>query len=361
MSHTPLRKEKDCLNCGTMVQGKYCHACGQPNVVPKETFWHMVTHFFNDITHFDGSFFRTVKLLLFKPGFLPKEYMNGRRASYLHPIRMYVFTSAAFFLLFFSFFAPYNSSFISTNIDEPLDTGQRESTIRELTVLLKKDTTNKFLAEAIDRLKDTSKPITRKETFAFYGKEARIISATGVDYASVAEYDSIQKSLPAAKRHGWFKRNLIRKVVSINERYAHKPEEAVSKLSDIFLHRLPYMLFVSLPLFALILRIVYFRRKQFYFADHGVFTIHLYIFTFLVLLAFFSINSLIGVTGWGWLNILNGLIFLLLFFYLYRAMRTFYGQGRWKTVIKFLIVSSVSLLMMLLLFMLFIFFSAYSL
>ena len=64
----------------------------------------MATHFFYDITHFDGSFFTTLKDLLFKPGFLTREYMNGRRKSYLHPVRMYVFTSAVFFLVFFSVF-----------------------------------------------------------------------------------------------------------------------------------------------------------------------------------------------------------------------------------------------------------------
>ena len=58
--------------------GRYCHVCGQENVEPKESFWHLLTHFFNDITHFDGKFFITLKDLLFKPGFLSKEYMIGQ-------------------------------------------------------------------------------------------------------------------------------------------------------------------------------------------------------------------------------------------------------------------------------------------
>src|SRR5882672_7757308 len=102
MSHRPERKEKNCLNCGTTVQGFYCHVCGQENIEPKETFWGMVMHFFEDITHFDGKFFSTLKDLLFRPGFLSAEYVKGRRASYLHPVRMYVFTSGLFFLIFFS-------------------------------------------------------------------------------------------------------------------------------------------------------------------------------------------------------------------------------------------------------------------
>jgi hypothetical protein len=47
----------------------------------------------------------TLKDLLFKPGFLTKEYMKGRRKNYLHPVRMYVFTSAVFFLVFYSLFS----------------------------------------------------------------------------------------------------------------------------------------------------------------------------------------------------------------------------------------------------------------
>src|SRR4029079_8070293 len=87
-----------------MIHGRYCHVCGQQNLEPKESVWHLVSHFFNDITHFDGKFFTTLKYLLLKPGFLSREYIKGRRSSYLDPVRMYVFTSAIFFLLFFAFF-----------------------------------------------------------------------------------------------------------------------------------------------------------------------------------------------------------------------------------------------------------------
>ncbi|MEO6723037.1 MAG: DUF3667 domain-containing protein, partial [Ferruginibacter sp.] len=106
MNHLKERSEKDCLNCNARLHGTYCHICGQENIEPKESFWHLVAHFFYDITHFDGKFFSTLKYLIWRPGFLPAEYARGRRASYLNPIRMYVFTSAFFFLIFFSFMQP---------------------------------------------------------------------------------------------------------------------------------------------------------------------------------------------------------------------------------------------------------------
>lgn len=104
MSHSPERKEKICLNCQAALHGRYCHLCGQQNIEPKESVWGLITHFFYNITHFDGSFFRTTKHLIFKPGYLSKEYIRGRRASYLHPVRMYIFTSAFFFIVFFSMY-----------------------------------------------------------------------------------------------------------------------------------------------------------------------------------------------------------------------------------------------------------------
>ena len=104
MSHLKERLEKNCLNCNAEVQGRFCQVCGQENVETKETVWQLISHFFQDITHFDGKFFSTLKYLMFRPGFLSLEYMKGRRASYVNPIRMYIFTSAFFFLIFFSLF-----------------------------------------------------------------------------------------------------------------------------------------------------------------------------------------------------------------------------------------------------------------
>lgn len=358
MSHIPERKEKDCLNCGTIVQGHYCQNCGQANVVPKETFWHMVTHFFYDITHFDSNFFHTVHHLVLKPGFLSKEYMIGRRASYLHPIKMYVFSSAIFFLLFFSLFKPEDG--IKLNVNIPLEKNERIEYIHSLEKKLQKDTGNIKIKEALAIAKDTTKEIMISEMLKGETKEGGL-SFTGSKYKSFSEYDSIEKTLAPDKRDGWIMRRLQKKQIEIDEKYRENPDEAVKKLAESVLHRLPYMLFVSLPLFAWILKMVYFRRKQFYYADHGVFTIHLYVFTFLLLMVIFGFNKLENLTGWGFLSIVSVILFLGLFFYLYKAMRKFYGQRRGKTVVKFIIVSSLSLLMMIILFTLFMFFSAVTL
>ena len=365
MSHIPQRKEKDCLNCGATVIGKYCHVCGQENVEPKETLWHMVTHFFNDITHFDGSFFTTLKDLLFKPGFLSKEYMKGRRASYLHPVRMYVFTSAIFFLLFFSLFGVNKSGIPDMN--KPFDSTQRAEYIQTLEARIKEDTGNVKLKDKLALVKDTSRPFTtidlletetETETEKGNGKGLRF-SYSKAGYKNIEEYDSAEKALPPAKRDGWFLRRVKKKSIEIKNKYKD-PQEAMEKFGESILHRLPYMLFISLPLFAFILKLAYIRRKwrrEFYFADHGVFAIHLYIFSFLLLMLVFGLDSLRTITGWNFISFLIFILFVVLLFYLYKAMRKFYGQGRGKTILKFLFVSFWSLIMMVILLVLFMFFS----
>jgi len=356
MSHAPQRKEKNCLNCGTIVQGKYCQNCGQANVEPKESFWHMLSHFFNDITHFDGSFFTTAKDLFFKPGFLSKEYMKGRRVRYLHPIRLYVFTSAIFFLLFFTYFVSGES--IMTNVDRPATIEERNNYISKLEASLKKDAKNIWLKERIAFAKDTTHQLMSTDLVKTSKTNSLQISFSENDFKTLAAYDSAQQLKPANERGGWIDRRLKMIEIRMNQKIAENPKEAVKKFVEIVLHRLPYMLLISLPFFALILKLVYWRRKQFYYADHGVFTIHLYVFTFLILLLIFALQKAENKFHWSFAGTIATGVLFLLFFYMYAAMLRFYEQSKLKTFLKFILVNLLALAMMLILFIIIIFFSA---
>jgi len=171
----------------------------------------------------------------------------------------------------------------------------------------------------------------------------------------------MQELLPAGDRDSWIKSRFTRKVLDINSRYWENPDEVVNEFGHSILHRLPYMLLISLPLFAFILKLVYWRRKRFYFADHGVFTIHLYVFTFLQLILIFTLNELSNIRGFGFLGFVIGLMFFALLAYLYMAMKNFYGQGWFKTFLKWVLVVFTSGIMMIVLFLLIMFFSAVTL
>jgi hypothetical protein len=103
MSHKKYRTEKNCLNCGAIVERNFCGECGQENIETKESFVHLVGHFVSDYLHYDSKFRTSMKLLLTKPGFLTKAYWEGKRVQYIHPMKLYFFI-VVFAVMFTSFF-----------------------------------------------------------------------------------------------------------------------------------------------------------------------------------------------------------------------------------------------------------------
>ena len=338
MSHSKIRTEKVCLNCGTETSGRYCPACGQENIEPKQTVWHLVTHFFSDITHFDGKFFSTVKDLFIKPGFLSKEYMIGRRASYLDPIRMYIFTSAFFFIVFFSFVNPdkigTGKDLKNLNDPELLTQLAEAKNSRDSLEILKEY--NEVVSPYLKSKGDSSQKLQHKRFFK--------------NYPSVESYDSIQKTLPVDKKDGWLKKKVTLRIISIEQRFDKERGEFIRELANNFIHNFPKMLFISLPVFALLLKLLYIRRKRFYYVDHGIFAIHLYIFSFLILLIYFLFNEIQKDTGWKWLGWLTVPIVIYPFIYYYKAMRRFYEQRRAKTIVKYLLLFMLSFIVLLIIF-----------
>ncbi|HMC99461.1 MAG TPA: DUF3667 domain-containing protein, partial [Ferruginibacter sp.] len=182
MSHLQERGERNCLNCNAQLYGKYCHICGQENIQPKETVWHLVSHFFQDITHFDGKFFNTLGLLVFRPGFLSREYVAGRRASYLNPIRMYVFTSAIFFLIFFTLFKG----------DETKGFPHADVNGKSFKDVAKMDSA-KFAQFTIAlRVANGDSPVPMKmEDYKRYADSLLKVKPLGIRFSSTKEYDSL--------------------------------------------------------------------------------------------------------------------------------------------------------------------------
>ena len=373
MSHSKERHEKICLNCNATLNGRYCHVCGQENIEPKETVWGLVTHFFYDITHFDGKFFSTTRYLITRPGFLPKEYIEGRRARYLHPIRMYVFSSAVFFLIFFSFFH------INPGQPDNDEKGIQKGT--NFVVALPDSIKARALAKAVDKddsvaienALNLAGPYMRTEvdtthkgdtTTLFTKKKKKKkdrfnVNITNPDqrYASIREYDSVQKALPANEKDNWLERRAKHREIELSQRYHGDQKTLMKDLLEKFFHTFPYLLFVSLPLYAFYLKLLYNRRKQFLYVTHGIFLIYLYIFTFIDLLVYFGLDKIHEAMDWGWLGWLEAVVLLYGVWYAYKAMRKFYGQGRGKTMLKFFILNSVAFLSIIFLFIAFFLFT----
>ena len=370
MSHSKERHEKICLNCNAELHGRYCHVCGQENIEPKETVWTLISHFFYDITHFDGKFFSTSKYLITRPGFLPKEYIEGRRARYLHPIRMYVFSSALFFLIFYSMFhfnmnpnkndkedANENNILIASmdsvrtkalaNAKDSHDSAVIEGALGKVTPYRYKGRRDTAQRTASDQKADSMQKVDSAREATTTKKKKKNnwnFNVTGPDknYTSIPQYDSVQKALPPDERDNWFERKVKYREIELNDRYKDDQKAMVKDLLEKFTHTFPYLLFVSLPLYAFYLRLLYWRRKQFLYVTHAIFLIYLYIFTFINLLVYFGLNKIHESMDWDWMGWLEAVVLLYGVYYAYKAMRKFYGQGRGKTLLKFFILNTVA-------------------
>ncbi len=344
MSHLKERKEKDCLNCGAQVQGRYCHVCGQENTEPHESFWALIQHFVFDLFHFDGKFFESVKYLLFKPGFLTKEYMRGRRLAYLNPIRMYIFTSAIFFLIIFNFFTKGVTEEFEKGRQKELAVKAAEAALLKEKDPVKIDSLKRVINVADSSLRklndivliqddalDSSKKIS-KDTLKQNIPKSR---ASNKLPESVAYYDSTQRSLPEEKRDGFLTKFFFRKYAALSEKYQGRRLDMWEKVIDKLIHSLPSMMMISLPFFAFILFMLYVRNRQLFFVDHLIFTLHLYVAQYINLLVLLTFSTLAELSGWRIFNWLFFIQVLLIFFYLYKSMRNFYGQSRSKTIVKY--------------------------
>ena len=90
-----------CLNCGTTLTGRYCHACGQSSHVHR-TLMSIVHDLAHGVFHFEGKIWRTLPMLVFHPGKLTRRYIDGERARYVSPLALFLFTV---FLMFATYSA----------------------------------------------------------------------------------------------------------------------------------------------------------------------------------------------------------------------------------------------------------------
>lgn len=333
MSRHHLRHDKTCLNCGRIVEDRFCPHCGQENLEPIESVGHLVNHFFEDLTHFDGKFFVTVKDLILRPGFLTHEYVAGRRTRYLNPIRMYIFISAMFFLALFAG---------SGEKPEPQETGthavnawrqQLADSLRSANT----DSLHKAFNDTLASRLDTGKISGPSE---FLGLKYSSSGAVMIDivenkYNTLRQYDSIQNTLPdSAKDKGsmhWIMRNNVR------EKEKHGGQSKLHLEVDIR-HDIPKIMFLLLPLFALYVGWFY-DRKKYYYVNHAIFSVHFHCFAFLLFLFLLLVNWLIP-GDWVGL-VLSGLAPIPLFIYLVAALHGMYGQSLGKSLLKALAITVI--------------------
>ena len=135
----PAGEMPECLNCGTHLRGQYCGNCGQRARSRLISLWELVRDAFGDLFELDSRLWKTLLPLLARPGRLTHDYLQGRRARYMPPFRMYLVLSLLFFLVaFFNpresfrvFYEPQVTEDARSSAEQP-DAKQEESAPSEL-------------------------------------------------------------------------------------------------------------------------------------------------------------------------------------------------------------------------------------
>ena len=267
-----------CPNCDAAVAGNFCHQCGQATVLHPPSAGEFLHEFIGHYVALEGKLLQTLKLLVLRPGQLTLEYLAGRRVRYIEPLRVYLTFSLIFFALF------------------------------------------KFMGEdhRVGGVKVEGKPFVQSDAKDIEARKVRekiqAELANDPDLEKAAESDQLGASIT---------------------RFVDTTIDNKDKLKKAFFSYTPYAVFALMPVFALYLKMLYFRAGRRY-GEHLLFALHTNAFAFLML----SILQLLP----GGIPFAGTLLFMWLAFYLPLAMRRVYGGRRFTTFVRWFVLMGLHLL-----------------
>ncbi len=285
-SDATVHRAAHCANCATAVSANFCPTCGQETMLHVPSAREFLHEFVGHYVALEGKLWKTLGLLLFKPGRLTSEYVAGRRARYVQPLRLYLTLSIIFFALLK--YGPFH-------------------------------VVNNDWADG--------KPRTVVQSDA-PGAAGAKTGATTVARAGAADKDKAEKhELPS---------DLHSDLVSWNpkwngnlERFNAMPgEQKAHVLTNAFFGYVPYAMFCLMPLFALFLKLLYLGSGRRY-GEHLLFALHTNAFAFVAI-------GLLMIAPAGWY--IKPLLAAWLVLYMPAAMRRVYGGGRLLTAVRWVVL-----------------------
>ena len=270
-----------CLNCGTPLGGSFCTECGQRDIPPYPSVRELVVDAFAELSGWDGRIASSVRALLLRPGKLTREFLEGRRARYISPFRLYLMTSLAYFVL------------AATAPDVRLESGET------LNLGFRVNTTT-----SPDSAASRAERVGSAASRAMESKQA--LSAE----ARAAVLEEIASAPP------------------LMQPFLRRSVEDPAGFKAGILAAVPRMMFVLLPVFAGIVALFYRGRK---YPEHLYFAIHLHAFFFVTL----AVVELLKFTQVAPLVIAASVLAALsLPIYATLAFRNTYGGSLGRTVMK---------------------------
>ena len=306
------RKKKEqrqlthCENCGAPLTGKYCAQCGQPGIDYHRSFGTLVADAADAFLNLDERFLKTFGLVLFKPWRLTNDFLAGRRQRYVHPLRIYLLASVAFFFLIrgLEHFKPEHGAIV-------IDGSPKK------------------------HAKATHSPTAAPTASSAASPTASPIPSDDKDGLNFHFSDDDETDRQKSPFEKWLKNRVKEKIGSSGDRGVIFLKALIDNLGP--------MVLCCIPLFALVLKILYIFKKR-YYIEHLVFALHTHAFVFLSTLIIIGIGLLLNWKAPGALTpvVCTFLSFAVLINLLV-AIRRVYKQNWFATLFKFALGSVIYL------------------
>ena len=329
----------NCLNCGTRLRGQYCGNCGQRSRSRLISLWELISDAFGDLFELDSRLWQTMRPLVGRPGLLTHDYLQGRRARYMPPFRMYLVLSLVFFLV--AFFDPRGDfTLVTENEPETSAAADAEAEDPEAPSPSEAELARQEIFEELTRdgvivgTGERQNESADDGTFHIqFGNESNVITVdpnqetgdcevTASDLADIPDWLEWYVT-PARVKH-------ICESILVDEGRAFARE---------IIDNVPAALIVLLPLMAFVLKVLYPLSRR-YYVEHLLFVVHYHAFFFLILtleILFARIAGLLALP-----ETITVLTIVIASFYipiyLFVALRRVYGQGRFVTFLKYIIL-----------------------
>jgi hypothetical protein len=281
-----------CPNCNGMLhaEANFCAVCGQPRTDLRDhSVWRLMVDSVGDFFHFDSKFFRTIGHLLFRPGFLTVEYLQGRRARYFQPFKMFLFVSVIYFITagLMRSEPPVTQTVITGSSGNVTDRGTGNLN------LTLKNSNQRLFTMPVDSLE-------------------LLVKTYGFNRLVDLEYPRV----------GWMTRFLIKQTV-------RNRIKGFDSLQETLAHTISRLIFILIPVFALLLKLLYIRRRIPYY-DHAIFTLHMISLVFILLWLGLFASLLVK---WSTLAIIS-----IISIYLFFGIKRVYRQSRIKMAMKWFLL-----------------------
>ncbi|MDW5288374.1 DUF3667 domain-containing protein [Formosa sp. PL04] len=301
---------KTCKNCDFSFDDtfKYCTNCGQnyhEELTVNDVFVNTINNYFS----VDARFFKSFFPLLFKPGFLPLQFVEGKRLKYLNPAQFYLFASVVFFFLF-SFEITEQEKRIDAEVQEnfsTMDLFAEKDAFQDL------DKFNNGMDSLEIQIDNGNKLLLNRKTL----DSLVVAGATG---------NQVLEGLGVDSGASTFEKKFYSQLFKF---YKHRSS---APLIDTFYNYIPISLFVLLPVFAFFLKLMYYKSGN--FAQHLVFSLFYFSFLFMMFSIFTVIHFIVELPSF-----FNQLLLLISFVYLYFALRKFYKSRKRTSFVKAALIS----------------------